>query len=61
MHVKEMALSVKSMAGERLSGVQIDKLGVAGDRKVLCGWWQGHVVTSRTHHQLLGLKGYARC
>jgi len=58
MHVKEIwRYPVKSMAGERLSGVQIDKLGVAGDRKVLVRGGNGHVVTSRTHHQLLGLKG----
>ena len=58
MHVKEIwRYPVKSMAGERLSGVQIDKLEVAGDRKVLVRGGNGHVVTSRTHHQLLGLKG----
>ena len=58
MHVKEIwRYPVKSMAGERLSGVQIDKLGVAGDRKVLVRGGNGHVVTSRTHHQLLSLKG----
>jgi len=61
MHVKEIwRYPVKSMAGERLSGVQIDKLGVAGDRKVLVRGGNGHVVTSRTHHQLLGLKGTLR-
>src|SRR5207249_5073489 len=46
-----------SMAGERLSGVQVGKLGVAGDRKVLVLGPNGRVITSRTHHKLLGLKG----
>jgi uncharacterized protein len=57
MQVKEIwRYPVKSMAGERLSGVQIDKLGVAGDRKVLVLGPNGRVITSRTHHKLLGLK-----
>lgn len=58
MHVKEIwRYPVKSMAGEHLSGVQVDKLGVAGDRKVLVLGPNGRVITSRTHHKLLGLKG----
>src|SRR6266436_3347329 len=58
MHVKEIwRYPVKSMAGERLSDVQVDKLGVAGDRKVLVLGPNGRVITSRTHHKLLGLKG----
>jgi uncharacterized protein YcbX len=58
MQVKEIwRYPVKSMAGERLAAVQIEKLGVAGDRKVLVRGANGHVITSRTHHKLLGLKG----
>jgi uncharacterized protein YcbX len=58
MYVKEIwRYPVKSMAGERLTAVQIETLGVAGDRKVLVRGANGHVVTSRTHHKLLGLKG----
>src|SRR5260370_33647839 len=52
MQVKEIwRYPVKSMGGERLSGVQVDKLGVAGDRKRLVRGGNGHVFTSRTHHQ----------
>jgi hypothetical protein len=58
MHLKEIwRYPVKSMAGESLYSVQIDKLGVSGDRKVLVRGANGHVITSRTHHKLLGLKG----
>jgi uncharacterized protein YcbX len=58
MHVKEIwRYPVKSMAGERLTAVQLDKLGVAGDRRVLVRGANGRVITSRTHHKLLGLKG----
>jgi uncharacterized protein len=58
MHVKEIwRYPVKSMAGESLDRVQIDKLGLANDRKVLVRDAQRRVLTSRTHHKLLGLKG----
>jgi MOSC domain-containing protein len=58
MHVKEIwRYPVKSLAGERLSGVQIGKLGLADDRKVLVRGANGRVITSRTHHKLLGLTG----
>jgi uncharacterized protein len=58
MHVKEIwRYPVKSMAGERLDRAQIDKLGLAGDRKVLVCGATGRVTTSRTHPKLLGLKG----
>jgi uncharacterized protein YcbX len=58
MQVKEIwRYPVKSMAGERLTAAQVDKLGVAGDRKVLVRGANGDVITSRTHHKLLGLKG----
>jgi uncharacterized protein YcbX len=57
MFVKELwRYPVKSMAGERLEHVQLDKLGFAGDRKVLVVDSRGHVATSRTFPELLGLK-----
>ena len=57
MFVKEVwRYPVKSMAGERLSEATIGPLGIAGDRTVLVHK-RGKVVTSRTHHRLLGLKG----
>jgi uncharacterized protein YcbX len=58
MQVKEIwRFPVKSMAGERLDAVRLDKLGLDGDRKVLVRGANGRVITSRTHHKLLGLKG----
>jgi uncharacterized protein YcbX len=45
------------MAGEQLTAAQIGALGIAGDRKVLVRGPNGHIITSRTHHKLLGLKG----
>lgn len=58
MHVKEIwRYPVKSMAGERLTAVQVDKLGMAGDRNVLVRGVNGRVISSRTHYKLLGLKG----
>ena len=58
MHVKELwRYPVKSMAGERVSEIEMTKTGFAGDRNILVGGPGGRVITSRTHHQLLGLKG----
>jgi uncharacterized protein YcbX len=45
------------MAGEQLTAAQVGALGIAGDRKVLVRGPNGHIITSRTHHKLLGLKG----
>jgi uncharacterized protein YcbX len=57
MNVKEIwRYPVKSMAGEQLSAASLDENGVAGDRKVLVRGANGRVITSRTHHKLLGLK-----
>jgi len=57
MFVKEIwRYPVKSMAGERVREADVGKLGIAGDRTVLVHTG-GRVVTSRTHHRLLGLKG----
>lgn len=58
MYVKELwRYPVKSMAGERVTQIQVGELGLADDRKVLVRGGNGRVVTSRTHHHLLGLKG----
>jgi len=58
MNVKELwRFPVKSMAGERLTRVSMGGLGFEGDRKVLILGPNGRVLTSRTHHKLLGLDG----
>jgi uncharacterized protein len=58
MFVKEIwRFPAKSMAGEMLTEARLDENGIEGDRKVLVRGRNGHVITSRTHHQLLGLKG----
>jgi len=57
MFIKEIwRYPVKSMAGERVSQIELGPLGLAGDRIVLVHR-RGRVVTSRTHPKLLGLKG----
>lgn len=57
MFVKELwRYPVKSMAGERVTQIELGPLGLAGDRTVLVRR-RGRVVTSRTDHRLLGLKG----
>jgi len=57
MFVKEIwRYPVKSMAGKRVAQAEVGELGIAGDRTVLVHIG-GRVVTSRTHHRLLGLKG----
>ncbi|NGZ04473.1 MAG: MOSC domain-containing protein [Nitrospira sp. WS238] len=48
---------VKSMAGERLEHGHIGPLGIEGDRIVHVENEDGHVITSRTHHRLLGHHG----
>jgi MOSC domain-containing protein len=45
---------VKSMAGEKLTCATLNALGIAGDRVVHVEDSRSHVVTSRTHPQLLG-------
>jgi uncharacterized protein YcbX len=45
---------VKSMAGEQLASARIGPLGIEGDRVVHVEDEEGHVITSRTHHRLLG-------
>jgi uncharacterized protein YcbX len=57
MFVKELwRYPVKSMAGERLLRAEVGELGISGDRTILVHVGS-KVVTSRTHHRLLGLKG----
>ena len=57
MFVKELwRYPVKSMAGERLPRAELGELGISGDRTILVHVG-GRVVTSPTHHRLLGLKG----
>ena len=61
MFVKEIwRYPVKSTAGERIREADVGKLGIAGDRAVLVHVG-GRLVTSRTHHRLLGLKGTLDC
>jgi uncharacterized protein len=48
---------VKSMAGERLEAAQIAFDGIPGDRLVQVHDASGRIVTSRTRHLLLGLRG----
>ena len=47
---------VKSMAGERITEARTSTLDIAGDRAVLVVR-RDRIVTSRTHHQLLGFHG----
>ncbi len=46
---------VKSMAGEQLQSARLTDLGIDGDRIIQVQNAQGHVVTSRTYPELLGL------
>ena len=58
MYIKELwRFPVKSMAGEKLARISVGELGFAGDRRVLVLGPNGRVLTSRTHHKLLGLHG----
>jgi len=63
MFVKELwRYPVKSMAGERVKETAVTLEGFPDDRRVLVvgkvnGARNGRVITSRTHHRLLGLKG----
>jgi uncharacterized protein YcbX len=58
MFVKELwRYPAKSMAGERIQETEITPEGFPDDRRVLVLGRNGRIVTSRTHHKLLGLKG----
>ena len=43
------------MAGERLPWAELTPRGLSGDRIVQVRDRRGHIITSRTHHRLLGL------
>jgi hypothetical protein len=56
--VKELwRYPMKSLAGEQIAKADIDELGIAGDRQIPVRNGHGRILTSRTHHLLLGLKG----
>jgi len=59
MYVAEIwRYPVKSMAGEQLQSAEVREDGIVGDRRVLVfGVQTRHLITSRTHPKLLGLKG----
>ncbi len=59
MHVAELwRYPVKSMRGEMLSAVDVLETGIRGDREiVVLSAARNRVITSRTHHRLLGLQG----
>jgi len=58
MFVKEIwRYPVKSMAGERLPAATLTENGIDGDRNVLVIGANRRMVTARTHHKLLGLRG----
>ncbi len=58
MFIKELwRYPVKSMAGERVREIELTRGGFVDDRKILVLGPNGHIITSRTHHRLLGLKG----
>jgi uncharacterized protein YcbX len=58
MYVKELwRYPVKSMAGERVESITVGPIGFEGDRRIMVRGANGRVITSRTHHRLLGLKG----
>ena len=48
---------VKSLAGERLESADLTQEGIAGDRLVQVREADGRIITSRTRHRLLGLRG----
>src|SRR5579864_2372009 len=57
MYVRELwRYPVKSMAGERIPQAELTGSGFQVDRGVLVVGPDGRVITSRTHHRLLGLK-----
>jgi uncharacterized protein len=58
MFIKELwRYPIKSMAGERVRESRITLAGIPGDRAISVVDPSGRIITSRTHHRLLGLKG----
>jgi MOSC domain-containing protein len=58
MFIKELwRYPIKSMAGERVRESTITLAGIPDDRAISVVDPSGRIITSRTHHRLLGLKG----
>jgi uncharacterized protein YcbX len=59
MHVAELwRYPVKSLRGEQVAEADVLQTGIRGDREiVVVSAERGRVITSRTHHHLLGLRG----
>ena len=59
MYVAELwRYPVKSLRGEQLQTAEVLKTGIRGDREiVVLSTARNRVITSRTHHRLLGLQG----
>jgi uncharacterized protein YcbX len=59
MHVAELwRYPVKSLRGEQIDEADVRDTGIRGDREVVVvSAERGRVITSRTHHRLLGLQG----
>jgi uncharacterized protein YcbX len=58
MFIKELwRYPIKSMSGERVREARITFTGIPGDRTILVVGANGRIITSRTHHRLLGLRG----
>ena len=58
MFIKELwRYPIKSMAGERVHVSGITLAGIPGERAISVVDPSGRIITSRTHHRLLGLKG----
>ena len=59
MHVAELwRYPVRSLRGEMLPAVEVLETGIRGDREILVlSAARNRVITSRTHHRLLGLQG----
>jgi uncharacterized protein YcbX len=58
MFVKESwRYPVKSIAGERVPEAELTLTGLPDNCKIVVIGPNGRVITSRTHHRLLGLKG----
>ncbi len=58
MYVKELwRYPVKSLGGERVKEVSVGELGLEGDRLIHVQGEGSRLITSRTHPQLLSLKG----
>lgn len=58
MYIKEIwRFPVKSAGGERIERATISPMGIEGDRIAHVRGPEGHMLTSRTHHRLLGLHG----